>query len=125
MASNISPTPAMLVMGTDSTAAAASSPSKPGWSTSVAPARNAAHAKSKPPSPQTGSIASAVRGFVDALGADRVHFGTDDPVFDPVHSKEDWIEHVAGLADRESAPEFTQAEVDAIMGEGAAALLDD
>lgn len=70
-------------------------------------------------------FANVVRGFVDALGADRVHFGTDDPVFDPVHSKEDWIDHVTGLADRESAPEFTQTEVDAIMGEGAAVLLDD
>lgn len=69
-------------------------------------------------------FATAVRGFVDALGADRVHFGTDDPAFDPVYPKEDWIAHVEGLADRETDPTFSQSEIDAIMGVSAAALLD-
>lgn len=69
-------------------------------------------------------FATAVRGFVDALGADRVHFGTDDPVFDPVYPKEDWIAHVEGLADRDADPTFTRAEVAAILGGGASSLLD-
>ncbi|WP_254525922.1 amidohydrolase family protein [Natrinema caseinilyticum] len=68
-------------------------------------------------------FATAVRGFVDALGATRVHFGTDDPAFDPVFPKDDWIELVAGLADRTVDPTFTQAEVDTILGAGAAKLL--
>lgn len=69
-------------------------------------------------------FAAAVRGFVDALGADRVHFGTDDPVFDPVYPKEDWIATVEGLADRSAGPSFSRAEVGEILGGGAAALLD-
>lgn len=69
-------------------------------------------------------FATAVRGFVDALGADRVHFGTDDPVFDPVHPKEEWVAHVEGLVERETEPQFTQSEVDTILGDGAATLLD-
>ena len=67
---------------------------------------------------------TAVRGFVDALGADRVHFGTDDPVFDPVYPKEDWIATVESLASREAEPHFTEAEVSTVLGDGAAALLD-
>ena len=69
-------------------------------------------------------FARAVRGFVDAIGADRVHFGTDDPVFDPVYRKEDWIAQVEGLAEREREPRFTSGEVETILGSGAAKLLD-
>lgn len=70
------------------------------------------------------AFATAVRGFVDALGADRVHFGTDDPVFDPATPKEEWISHVEGLAGRERGPRFTSDEIEAILGGGAATLLD-
>lgn len=70
-------------------------------------------------------FATAVRGFVDALGADRVHFGTDDPVFDPVYPKENWVAHVEGLADREREPYFSEQEVEMILSEGAAKLLDE
>lgn len=68
-------------------------------------------------------FAEAVRGFVDALGADRVLFGTDDPVYDPTFPKEEWIETVRSLADREREPTFTDDEVSAILGAGSAALL--
>lgn len=70
-------------------------------------------------------FATAVRGFVDALGADRVHFGTDDPVFDPVYPKEDWIATIEGLASRKVEPHFSEGEVSAILGGGAATLLDE
>lgn len=68
-------------------------------------------------------FAHAVRGFVDAIGADRVHWGTDDPVFDPVFPKEDWIEYVRGLMDRDGRPEFTEREIEQILGAGAQTLL--
>ena len=69
-------------------------------------------------------FATAVRGFLDALGADRVHFGTDDPVFDPVYTKEDWIATVERLGDRDAEPRFSRREVSAIMGDGAVEVLD-
>lgn len=70
------------------------------------------------------TFARAVRRFVDALGADRVHWGTDDPVFDPTVPKEDWLARVRGLADREDDLALSQAEVGQVLGRGAAALLD-
>lgn len=69
-------------------------------------------------------FARAVRGFIDALGADRVHWGTDDPVFDPVYPKEEWIEYVRGLVEREERPTFTDEEITQVLGGGALALLD-
>jgi len=68
-------------------------------------------------------FASAVRRFVDALGAGRVHFGTDDPGFDPTHPKEDWISTVRELSNRDSDPTFTQQEINIILGEGATKIL--
>lgn len=72
---------------------------------------------------QPEQFARAVRGFIDAIGADRVHWGTDDPVFDPVYPKEEWIEYVRGLADREERPTFTDEEIEQVLGGGAMALL--
>lgn len=65
-----------------------------------------------------------VREFVDALGADRVHFDTDDPVFDPAFPKEEWVERIRGLADREADPTFSAEEVASLLGGGAERLLD-
>lgn len=65
----------------------------------------------------------AVRKFVDALGADRVLWGTDDPVFDPAFPKEEWIQATRDLADREEEPTFTEDEVETILGGAGADLL--
>lgn len=69
-------------------------------------------------------FARAVRRLIDALGSDRILFGTDDPAFDPVHPKEEWIENVRGLAERTEEPAFTNDEVDALLGENTARLFD-
>ncbi|MFB6169757.1 MAG: amidohydrolase family protein [Haloarculaceae archaeon] len=69
-------------------------------------------------------FAEAVRRFVDALGADRVLWGTDDPVFDPAAPKEEWIAATRALADRETGATFTDEEVETILGGASAALLD-
>jgi predicted TIM-barrel fold metal-dependent hydrolase len=66
----------------------------------------------------------AVRLFIDSLGADRVHFGTDDPMFDPVHPKEEWLATLRSLAHRPDEPTFTTDEIDLLLGDGAAELLD-
>jgi len=66
-------------------------------------------------------FARAVRRFVDALGADRVHWGTDDPVFDPAYPKEEWLADVRALADRDDG--LTEAELERVLGGGGADLL--
>jgi predicted TIM-barrel fold metal-dependent hydrolase len=67
-------------------------------------------------------FAEVVRRFVDALGADRVHWGTDDPIFDPTYPKEEWIERVRSLPDREENA-LTDREVEQVLGEAGADLL--
>lgn len=57
----------------------------------------------------------AVSQFVDSLGADRVHFGTDDPMFDPVYPKEGWIATVRSLAHRPDEPTFSPEEIDRVL----------
>jgi len=69
-------------------------------------------------------FATAVRKLMDAVGSDRMHFGTDDPAFDPVHPKEEWIENVQALADRTESPTFTDDEVEQLLGTNSARLLD-
>ena len=69
-------------------------------------------------------FARAVRRFIDALGSDRILFGTDDPAFDPVHPKEEWIDNVRGLAARTEGPTFTDDEIDALLGGAAQQLFD-
>lgn len=68
-------------------------------------------------------FANATRHLMDAVGAHRIHFGTDDPVFDPLFPKEAWIENISGLSDRESAPLFEEDEINLLLGEGAKPLL--
>jgi predicted TIM-barrel fold metal-dependent hydrolase len=69
-------------------------------------------------------FATVVRKFIDTLGPDRVHFGTDDPVYDPVFPKEDWIETIRGLASRDDRPTFTDTEIEMILGGGARRLIE-
>ncbi|WP_255197590.1 amidohydrolase family protein [Halorarius litoreus] len=68
-------------------------------------------------------FATAVRKLMDAVGSDRMHFGTDDPAFDPVHPKEEWIENVRSLADREEGPTFTNDEIEGLLGKNSDRLL--
>jgi hypothetical protein len=53
-----------------------------------------------------------------------MHFGTDDPAFDPVHPKEEWIENVQVLAERETEPTFSAREIEQLLGENTARLFD-
>ncbi len=69
-------------------------------------------------------FATAVRHLMDAVGGDRMHFGTDDPAFDPVHPKEEWIENVQVLAERETEPTFSVREIEQLLGENTARLFD-
>jgi len=69
-------------------------------------------------------FATAVRWLMDAVGSDRMHFGTDDPAFDPVHPKEEWIDNVRALAERTEEPTFTDDEIEQLLGENSARLFD-
>lgn len=69
-------------------------------------------------------FATAVRRLMDAVGSDRMLFGTDDPAFDPVHPKEEWLENVRALAEREREPTFTDEEIDRLLGRNALDLLE-
>lgn len=69
-------------------------------------------------------FATAVRRLMDAVGSDRMHFGTDDPAFDPVHPKEEWIENVRALAQRDEKPSFSTREIEQLLGENTARLFD-
>lgn len=68
-------------------------------------------------------FAEVIHRFVEALGVDRVHWGTDDPVFDPAYPKEEWLDAVRSLTDREDH-RLAEEDVDQILGGGAADLLD-
>ncbi len=68
-------------------------------------------------------FARAVRRFVDALGADRVHWGTDDPVFDVFYAKEEWLSTTRTLAERDDEFALTATEREQVLGGGAATLL--
>jgi len=68
-------------------------------------------------------FATAVRKLMNAVGSDRMLFGTDDPAFDPVHPKEEWIENVRALAERKADPTFTDEEIQSLLGENADRLL--
>jgi len=69
-------------------------------------------------------FATAVRRLMDAVGSDRMHFGTDDPAFDPVHPKEEWIDNVRALAERTEEPTFADDEIEQLLGENSARLFD-
>ncbi|WP_435361847.1 amidohydrolase family protein [Haloarchaeobius sp. DFWS5] len=69
-------------------------------------------------------FATAVRTLMDDVGSDRIHWGTDDPAFDPVHPKEEWLDNVRALAERETGPTFTDEEIEALLGESVKPLFE-
>ena len=71
--------------------------------------------------PATVARTQPVRG--SPVGSDRMLFGTDDPAFDPVHPKEEWLDNVRALADREVEPTFTVDEINRLLGQNALDLL--
>ena len=65
-----------------------------------------------------------LRDLIDFAGANKILFGTDDPVFKIVRSTDDWIRLLKDLP--EKAPKgikFTKEEIDAILGGNAVKLL--
>ena len=65
-----------------------------------------------------------LRDLIDLTGAEKILFGTDDPVFEIVRPTNDWIQLLKDLP--EKAPvgiKFTREEVNAILGGNAAKLL--
>ncbi len=69
-------------------------------------------------------FATAVRHLMDAVGSDRMLFGTDDPAFYPVHPKDEWIGNIRALASRETDPTFTDEEIESLLGQNATRLFD-
>ncbi|MFP9061487.1 amidohydrolase family protein [Natrialbaceae archaeon A-chndr2] len=69
-------------------------------------------------------FAKALRWLMDDVGSDRMFFGTDDPAFDPVHPKEEWIETLRELPEREVEPTFTTEEIEQLLGGAAATFLE-
>jgi predicted TIM-barrel fold metal-dependent hydrolase len=71
-----------------------------------------------------GKFVHILRGMVDAIGADRVIFGTDAPTFSLQYSEKEWVEMIRDLPRR--APEgytFTDDEAEAILHRNAARVL--
>jgi predicted TIM-barrel fold metal-dependent hydrolase len=68
-------------------------------------------------------FATVLRSFMDSLGRDRIHFGTDDPMNDPVFPKEGWVDNVRSLTEREEEPTFTEEEIEMVLGKNSAELL--
>jgi predicted TIM-barrel fold metal-dependent hydrolase len=65
-----------------------------------------------------------LRDLIDYAGISKVLFATDNPVFSLLQPTSEWIQLIRDLPDRAPAGiRFTQDEVDAILGENAAALL--
>jgi predicted TIM-barrel fold metal-dependent hydrolase len=65
-----------------------------------------------------------LREIIDIVGAEKILFGTDGPMFEPLMSVKEWIHMLQSLP--ESSPEgvnFTQQEVDAILGDNAQRIL--
>jgi len=65
-----------------------------------------------------------LRGILDYVGASKVLFGTDDPIYNTLVPTKDWIQMLKDLP--QNAPEgisFTEEEIDAILGGNAAKLL--
>lgn len=65
-----------------------------------------------------------LRDLIDCAGLSKVLFGTDNPVFSLVEPTANWIRLIRELPTRAPAGiRFTQAEVEAILGGNAAAML--
>ena len=65
-----------------------------------------------------------LRDLIDFTGADKILFGTDDPVFEIVRPTNDWIQLLKDLPEKAPAGiKFTHEEVNAILGGNAARFL--
>jgi len=69
-------------------------------------------------------FAYILRKVADAIGADKIIFGTDAPTFSYLYSENDWVEMVKDLCEKPSEEHrFTREEVDAILHGNAARVL--
>lgn len=65
-----------------------------------------------------------LRDLIDYAGVSRVLFGTDNPIFSIIEPTKKWIQLIKDLPlHAPEGIEFTEAEVNAILGENAVALL--
>lgn len=65
-----------------------------------------------------------LRDLIDFSGADKILFGTDDPIFKIVRPTSDWIQLLKDLPEKAPAGiRFTKEEIDAVLGGNAAKLL--
>jgi len=64
-----------------------------------------------------------LREVIDTVGCEQILFGTDDPTIEPYVSNRTWVDTVKSLAHDSSDIQFTQDEVDAILGGNAARIL--
>jgi predicted TIM-barrel fold metal-dependent hydrolase len=65
-----------------------------------------------------------LRTILDYVGASKVLFGTDDPIYNTIAPTKDWIQLLKDLPNK--APDgivFTREEIDAILGGNAAGIL--
>ena len=65
-----------------------------------------------------------LRAILDYVGASKVLFGTDDPIYNTLVPTKDWIQLLKDLP--ANAPDgivFTREEINAILGGNAAKLL--
>ncbi len=72
-----------------------------------------------------GNFATTLRRVMDTAGGHRVLFGTDGPAYQTVVPDRDWVEIIKTLPDKgpEVGVQFTDAEVDGLLGANAAAVL--
>lgn len=71
-----------------------------------------------------GKFVHVLRGVMDAIGADKVIFGTDAPTFSLQYSEKWWVDMIRDLP--EKAPKgytFTRQETDAVLHGNAARVL--
>lgn len=65
-----------------------------------------------------------LRDILDYTGASKVLFGTDNPIFNTVQPTRNWIQLIKNLPNNSpNGISFTEAEVVAILGGNAAAIL--
>lgn len=71
-----------------------------------------------------GQFCHILRKFIDALGKERVLFGTDSPLWDAYVSRREWVELIRGLSGKPLGDDrFTEEEVSAILYGNARRLL--
>ncbi len=64
-----------------------------------------------------------LRRYIDIAGAEKILWGTDDPVYDVLIPTKQYLESMRALPeDTSDGLRFTRAEIDAILGGNAARL---